>query len=196
MNRARQTSRSQFPVLGSQRSSQRFSFGTDNRRPRTALCAFALVCLLALSSVAFAKDNPSYTQFGHNINIGPNDQVRDLTCFACSIRVRGQVAGDVTSFGGSIVIEDHAQVAGDITTFGGNIRLDQGAKVAGDATVFGGQIRRDPAATISGDVTSMGGHGWLVPILLAPFLALGLLVAFVIWLVQRRRGPSSPAIAA
>jgi cytoskeletal protein CcmA (bactofilin family) len=195
MNRVRQTSRSQFPVLSSQRSTQRFSFGTDTRRPRTALCAFTLFCL-ALSSVAFAKDNPSYTQFGHNITIGPNDQVRDLTCFACSIRVRGQVAGDVTALGGSIVIEDNAQVAGDITTFGGDIRLDQGAKVTGDATVFGGQIRRDPAATISGDVTSMGGHGWLVPILLAPFLALGLLVAFVIWLVQRRRGPSAPAIAA
>jgi cytoskeletal protein CcmA (bactofilin family) len=121
-----------------------------------------LFCL-ALSSVAFAKDNPSFTQVGHNITIGPNAQVGDLTCFACSIRVRGQVAGDVTAFGGSIVIEDQAQVAGDVTTFGGDIRLDEAVKVAGDATVFGGQIRRDPAATISGDVTSMGGHGWLVP---------------------------------
>jgi cytoskeletal protein CcmA (bactofilin family) len=154
-----------------------------------------LFCL-ALSSVAFAKDKTSYTQVGHNISIGPNDQVADVTCFACSVRVRGQVAGDVTVFGGSVVIEDRAQVAGDVTTFGGDIRLDEGVKIAGDATVFGGQIRRDPAATISGDVTSMGGHRWLVPIILAPFLALGLLVAFVIWLVQRRRTPSTPAVAA
>ena len=69
--------------------------------------------LLSLSSAALAKDNPSYTQFGHNITIGPNEKVGELTCFGCSIRVRGQVAGDVTTFGGSILLEDQAQVAGD-----------------------------------------------------------------------------------
>jgi len=159
------------------------------------LGTFVLLCL-ALSIPAFAKNNPSYTQFGHNINIGPSEAVGELTCFSCSIRVRGQVAGDVTTFGGSIVIEDQGQVAGDVTTFGGDIRLDRGVKIAGDATVFGGQIRRDSGATISGDVTSMGGHGWLVPIVLIPFVVLGLLVAFVIWLVQRVRRPSTPAMAA
>ena len=150
---------------------------------------------LGIATPALAKDKSSYTQVGHNINIGPDDHAADVTCFACSIRVRGQVAGDVTAFGGSIVIEGDALITGDVTTFAGDIRLDQGVKVAGDATVFGGQIRRDPAATISGDVTSMGGHGWLVPIVLAPFLAIGLLIAFVIWLVQRKRGPAA-AVAA
>jgi hypothetical protein len=149
-----------------------------------------------MATPAFATDKSSYTQVGHNINVGPNDQVSDVTCFGCSIRVRGQVAGDVTAFGGNIVIEEHAQVAGDVTTFGGDIRLDQGVKVAGGATVFGGQIRRDPGASISGDVTTMGGHGWLVPIVLAPFLAIGLLVAFLIWVVQRARKPSAPALSA
>jgi cytoskeletal protein CcmA (bactofilin family) len=192
MNKA--GSSSQFPVISSRFKSKLEFLRTANRQLRTFLCALVLFCL-ALSSVAFAKDNPSFTQVGHNITIGPNDQVGDLTCFACSIRVRGQVAGDVTAFGGSVVIEDHAQVAGDVTAFGGDIRLDEAVKVAGDATVFGGQIRRDPAATISGDVTSMGGHGWLVPIVLAPFLAIGLLVAFVLWLVQRTRRPSAPAVA-
>jgi mannitol-specific phosphotransferase system IIBC component len=72
--------------------------------------------------------------------------------------VRGQVAGDVTAFGGSIVIEGHGQVAGD--------------------------------------VTSMGGRGWFVPMLLAPFVIVELLVAFVIWLIQRVCQPSIPAAAA
>jgi len=157
--------------------------------------ALVLVCLV-LSTPAFAKDKPSYTQVGHNITIGPNDQVGELTCFGCSIRVRGQVAGDVTAFGGSIVLEDQGQVAGDVTVFGGNVRLDRAVKVAGEVTVFGGEIRRDPTATISGDVTTMGGHGMLVPILLAPFVILGLLIALVIWLVQRTRRPSAPAMPA
>jgi hypothetical protein len=181
-------------VLSFRSASQRFFLRTEKRKARTAFCALVVFCLV-IATPTFAKDKSSYTQVGHNINVGPNEQVSDVTCFACSIRVRGQVAGDVTAFGGSIVIEDHAHVAGDVTTFGGDIRLDEGVKVAGDATVFGGQIRRDPAATISGDVTSMGGHGWLVPIVLAPFLVLGLLIAFVIWLVQRKRGPAA-AVAA
>ena len=169
-----------------------------NRRRNFRLQLFvaATLACLALPGCAFAKANPDYTQVGHNINIGPNEEVGDLTCFGCSIRVRGQVAGDVTAFAGSIVIEDNAQVAGDVTAFGGDIRLDQAVKVAGSATVFGGQIRRDPKATISGDVTAMGGRVWLVPILLSPLLVLGLLIAFVIWLVQRMRRPSIPAAAA
>ncbi|MGA8618493.1 MAG: polymer-forming cytoskeletal protein [Candidatus Sulfotelmatobacter sp.] len=159
------------------------------------LCAAIMLLGLTLSSAAFAKDNPSFTEVGHNISIGPNETVGELTCFGCSIWVRGQVAGDVTTFGGSIVIEDQGQVAGDITAFAGNIRLDHDVKVTGDVTVFAGEIRRDPQASISGDVTSMGGHGWLVPVLLAPFVILGLIVAFVIWLVQRMRRPSVPAAA-
>jgi Polymer-forming cytoskeletal len=168
---------------------------TARRGSPSRLLAFTLFCL-ALSSSAFAKNNPSYTQVGHNISIGPNQEVGELTCFGCSIRVRGQVAGDVTAFGGSIVIEDQGQVAGDVTAFGGSIRLDQAVKVAGDVTVFGGEIRRDQQARISGDVTSMGGRGWLVPILLAPFVILGILIAFVVWLIQRLRRPSSPAVPA
>src|ERR1700682_4737737 len=149
---------------------------------------------LGFSTHAFAKDNSSVTQVGHNISIGPDQKVGDLTCFGCNIRIRGgEVAGDVTAFGGSITLEDQGQVAGDITGFGGDIRLDRAVKVAGDVTVFGGQIRRDPEAAIAGDVNSMGGRGWLIPIFLFPFVFLGLLIAFVVWLIQRLLNPAVPA---
>jgi hypothetical protein len=168
------------------------------RTPPSFCRIFACLALFCLSAagVALAKNTPEFTEFGHNINIGPNEQTGDLTCFGCSIRVRGQVAGDVTTIGGSIVLEDPAQVAGDVTAIAGNMRLNQNVKVSGDTTVIGGDLRRDPQAMVSGDVTSMGGHGWFIPILLAPFIVLGLLVAFVIWLVQRMRAPSAPAAAA
>jgi hypothetical protein len=159
---------------------------------------FALVAILclSLSGVAIANDNPSYTQIGHDITIGPNQRVGDLTCVACSIHVHGQVAGDVTAVLGSITLADKAQVAGDVTAVGGNIRLDQAVKIAGDATVVGGNLHRDPEAAVSGDVTTMCGGGWIVPIILAPFILLGLLAAFVVWLVQQVRGPSVPGVAA
>ncbi|MGA7907978.1 MAG: hypothetical protein WCA16_11275, partial [Candidatus Sulfotelmatobacter sp.] len=95
----------------------------------------------------------------------------------------------------SIVLEDQAQIAGDVTAFGGNIRLDQGVKVAGDAAVFGGEIRRAPEGQIGGDVTSFGGRAWIPLLLLAPLLFLGLLVAFVVWLIGRIRRPAAPAAA-
>lgn len=159
--------------------------------------ATLLTCLglsLGLSMSAFAKDNSSVTQVGRNISVGPDQKVGDLTWFGCSIRVRGgEVAGDITAFGGNITLEDQGQVAGDVTGFGGDIRLDKAVKVSGDVTVFGGQIRRDPEASIAGDVTSMGGRGWIVPIFLFPFVLLGLLVAFVVWLVQHLLKPAASA---
>jgi hypothetical protein len=155
----------------------------------------AIMCLL-LSGVSIANDNPSYTQIGHDITIGPNQRAGDLTCVACSIHVHGQVAGDVTAVLGSITLADKAQVAGDVTAVGGNLRLDQAVKIAGDATVVGGNLHRDPEAAISGDVTTMGGEGWIVPIILAPFVLLGLLASLVVWLVQRVRRPSVPGVAA
>ncbi|MGC1370809.1 MAG: polymer-forming cytoskeletal protein [Candidatus Sulfotelmatobacter sp.] len=151
---------------------------------------------LLLPGAAFAGDDSSYTEFGHSINVGPDQHVSDLTCFGCSIHVRGQVAGDVTAIGGSIILEDQAKVSGDVTAIAGDARLGAGIQVGGDATVIGGELRRDPQASVGGDVTSMFGRGWLFLIFLVPFMILGLVVAFVIWLVQCLRNPSVPAGAA
>jgi len=158
---------------------------------------FACVILLALTSgTVFAEDNHDghdRTQMGRNIVVGPDEQVGDATCFGCSIRVKGQVSGDVTAFGGSIVVEDHGQISGDTTSFGGDIRLEDQVKVDGDVTVFGGHIRRDPGAIIGGSVTNMSGGGWIFLIFVAPFIVLGLLVWFVVWLVRRFTRPALPA---
>jgi cytoskeletal protein CcmA (bactofilin family) len=170
-------------------------FMSHRTYPHSALTACVFLCL-ALSSTAFAADKPDHTSWGHNITIGQNEKASELTCFGCDIRVRGQVAGDVTAFFGSVVIEDQAEVAGEVTVFGSDIRLGPTVKVAGDVTVLGGEIRRDPQATIEGDLTAIGGRGWIIPILLAPFVILGLLIAFVVWLIQRARRPAAPPVPA
>ena len=164
-----------------------------NRYPLLSVCVLAL---LALSTTAFATNQSDRTSWGNNISVGPNDQVADVTCIACSIRIRGQVAGDATTVGGSIIIEGPGQVSGDVTAVAGNARLDKDVKVAGDVTVVGGELRRDAAASVSGDVTAMGGRAWIVPILLVPFVILGLFVAFVVWLVQRLSRPATPRVPA
>lgn len=161
--------------------------------PRLRLIFAGLIFFVALSSAAFADRDR--TQVGHTISVGPDEDVGDATCFGCSIQVRGHVTGDVTAFGGSIVVEDRGQVGGDATAFGGDIRVDKEAKVARDVTVFGGRIRRDPASTVGGDVTTMGGPGWIFLIFLVPLIFLGLFAALIVWLVRRMMRPSIPAAA-
>ena len=168
---------------------------------RTAfrLASVIFACFLfavALSSSAFADGARDRTQFGRSITIAPGDEASDVTCFGCSIRVRGHVMGDVTTFGGSIVVEDEGQIAGDTTSFGGDVRLDKGVKLAGDVAVFGGHLRRDAAATIGGDVTSFTGTGWMLLVFGLPLVMLGAFVAFVFWLVRRlTRRPAMPVAA-
>src|ERR1700733_7193961 len=135
-----------------------------------------LLFLVTWSSIAFADRDR--TQVGHNLTIGPDEEVGEVTCFGCSI-----------------VVEDQGQVGGDATVFGGDIRIDKQVKIGGDVTVFGGQIRRDPAATVGGDVTNMGGHGWIFLIFLTPLIFLGLFLALIFWLIRRMLRPSVSAAA-
>ena len=157
---------------------------------------FSLLLAATLSNSAFADGSHDRTQVGHSITVGPDEEVSDATCFGCSIRVRGQVSGDVTTFGGSIVVEDHGQVGGDATTFGGDVRLEKEVTVHGDVTVFGGRIRRDPATTVGGDVTNFGGPGWMIVIFLIPLVFFGLFVGLIVWLIRLLLRPKAPAATA
>ena len=147
-----------------------------------ALLVFAgLVCVLSIP----AASESDRTKVGHNITVAADEHVGDVTCFGCSIHVRGQVSGDVTAFGGTIVLEDEAQVSGDATSFGGDIRLDRQVAVNGDVTALGGHVRRDSTASVGGSVTDMGGGSWILLIFCAPFVVFALFVWFVIWLIRR-----------
>ena len=148
---------------------------------------------LTVSAPAFADGSHDRTQFGHDIVISSNDKATEVTCFGCSVHVRGEVATDVTVFGGNVVIEEDGKVGADTTVFGGDLRLDNGAEVR-DVTVFGGKIHRDPGATVNGDVTTFAGGAalWLFLIFGLPIVILGALIGFVIWLVRRYSRPSMP----
>jgi len=151
------------------------------------------LCIMAIPRAAFADGGQERTHFGHDIVVGPNEQVGDVICFGCTIRVHGHVTGDAVTFGGAIVVEDDGQIAGDATTFGGGLRLGKGVTVAGDVTVFGGGIRRDPAATVHGDVTVFSGRIWLFLIFGLPFVLLGSFIALIVWFVRRLLRPAVPA---
>lgn len=161
-------------------------------RIRLQLPALLLVCAV-ITLPAFADDSHDRTQVGRDINIGPKEVVNEATCFGCSIRVRGQVEGDATTFGGSLVIEDQGKVGGDATVFGGALRVDKNVSVGGDVTVFGGRLRRDPSASIGGDVTDFSGAGWMFLFLIIPLFFIGVFVALIVWLVRLLSRQAVPA---
>jgi hypothetical protein len=154
-----------------------------------------VVLLVAVAAVpaAFGKANPEYTQFGHDIRIAADQKTSDLTCINCSIYVRGQVAGEITTVHGNVVIEENGTVAGEVTAVLGDVRADRGTKIEGDVTAVGGAVHRHPEATIAGDVTALQGSIWFFLIFVSPILVLAGIVALIVWLVQRRR--PSPALA-
>ncbi len=159
---------------------------------RVSVC---LLLLTAMSDVASAAASHERTQFGHDVTVGPGEEVSEVTCFGCSVLIRGHVAGDVTTFGGHVIIEDEGAVNGDTTTFGGDVRLDRTAKIGGDLTVFGGRIHRDPGSAIGGDVTNFSGGLWILLIFGLPMIVLGGFVVLIILLVRRLTRPAMPVAA-
>jgi hypothetical protein len=158
----------------------------------TRFAALTLSVLLALCVASFAKDNPERTQVGREIHVGTTETAGELTCFACSIYVRGRVNGDATTFGGRIVVEEGGSISGDATSFGGDLRVQAGASVRGDATSFGGHVVRDQQGTVGGDVASFGGVGGLLLVVVLPLVFLAGIVALIVWLLRRNRPANTP----
>ena len=148
----------------------------------------------ALSASGFAITPHDRTQFGHDIFVGPGEELTEVTCFGCNVRIRGKIQGDATTFGGNIVVEDQGEVGGDLTTFAGDVRLDNGAKTSA-LTVFAGNIHRDPRATVNGDVTAFSGSVWLVVIFELPIVLLGGFIALTVFLIRRFTRPGVPLAA-
>ena len=160
------------------------------------LVALFFLGACALSAPAFAQGSHDRTQFGHDVTVNADEQASEVTCFGCSVRVRGHVDSDVTTFGGSVVVEEGGNVGGETTVFGGDLRLESGAQVQA-ITLFGGKMRRDPGASVGGDITTFAGGAafWLFLIFGLPFLILGGLIALIVWLVRRYSRPSVPVAA-
>lgn len=150
-----------------------------------------ILATVLLCGLASAQTKADIVQIGRNITIGAGEKVGDVVCVACSIRVRGQVGGDVTAVAGHITIEQGAQVAGSVTGILGGVRLQNGAQVKGSAAVVLGALQRDPQTAIAGGVASFAGPAGLFVVIFLPLLMLLGLTAIGVWLVRRARRPSA-----
>jgi hypothetical protein len=161
----------------------------------TAHLSLAIALVWFLGSGVLVYGSRHCTEVGRHISIAPDEQVSEVTCFGCSVRIRGHVKGDVTVFGGSVMVEDQADVDGDIAAFWGRVRLDDGVKVGGDVAVFGGRFHRDPGASVGGDLIDFGNPDWIGLLALIPLVCFAGLMALVVWLIRRLVWPPVPATA-
>jgi hypothetical protein len=160
---------------------------------RSSLGLLLLLSILPITAVA--KANPERTQFGRDIRVEAGEKAGDLVCINCSIYIRGEVTGDVNTIHGNITLEPGGSIGGDVAAILGDVRAQAGSRIGGDVAAVAGAVRRQPGSQVGGDIASMDGTKWLLAIFLPPLLFVGLVVALIVWLVQRgRRVPVASSV--
>ena len=148
-----------------------------------AAVLLVVVCLMA-ARPAFAKDDR--VSFANDIVVDQGSTSGDLVCLMCSVKVHGEVHGDIVTLLGSVAVDDARSISGDVVTVGGDLSLGDAASVSGDVAVVGGYLNRGSGASINGDTKVMAGKGWLL-VPFAPLLIFIGVIWLIVWLVTRRR---------
>jgi hypothetical protein len=89
-----------------------------------------ILCLLAVSICALAKDNPEQTQFGHDVRVEAGEKVGDVTCINCSVYIAGESMGEVTTVHGNVVLEPAVKSAAMSRRSGVTSACNRGRKSA------------------------------------------------------------------
>jgi hypothetical protein len=84
--------------------------------------------------------------------IAADETVHDVTVFAGSVSILGNVTGNVTVFGGSANVKKGAHVVGNATAVGGSIDVADGASIDGDVGVVAGSLDRHKGSKVGGNV--------------------------------------------
>jgi hypothetical protein len=148
------------------------------------LILLALLFVVATPSALRASGNNDRVQVGHSIVVEEGEEVGDLVCIGCSIRMMG-TCGDIVDVGGSISVD--GTVKGDAVTVGGGMHLGENASIDGDVVTVAGGLSRHPNSVIKGQITSQSGPLVFLGLLLVPLLPVILIVALIIWLVKPNR---------
>jgi hypothetical protein len=149
--------------------------------------------LLFLSAVpsSFARTSPDRASFGNDITISEDETAGDVACAFCSVRIHGNVKGDVAVFFGSVAVDNSQAISGDVAILGGDLNLGEDGKVGGDVAIAGGRANLSSDATIHGSRAILQSRLWV----LLPFTPLLILIGIIwliVYLVRRNRYPVYP----
>jgi hypothetical protein len=80
--------------------------------------------------------------FGGNVTIDDGAEAEcDIVIYGGNVDIAGEVKGDITAFGGNLILRDTAEVDGALTTVGGGFTREDGAAV-------GGGVSQGPSANL------------------------------------------------
>ncbi len=161
-----------------------------------ALC-FLGVALAAAAVPALAEQDA--VQFFNNINVTPDEPVKDAVCFFCNVRVEGNAQGDIVvffgnvhlnglahhdivDFFGNVTVADNSSIGDDLVSFFGSVRLGENVVVHKDAVAIFGSVHAPNSLSVGGDRVSIS--PW---IFLGPLLLLILVIYLIVHEVQVRR---------
>jgi hypothetical protein len=152
---------------------------------RRLLLAHALFLLAAIAPT-FARADQDRVSFGNDITVAEGESAGDIACAFCSVRVHGNVKGDVAILFGTITVDDNQAISGDVAILGGDLNLHQEAQVGGNVAIAAGSANLASGAAIRGDRRVLSGRLWLL-LPFAPILILIGIIWLIVYLVQRNR---------
>jgi hypothetical protein len=144
--------------------------------------------LLFLSAVppSFARSSEDRASFGNDITVSEGETVGDVACAFCSVRIHGNVKGDVAVLFGSVAVDSSQAISGDVAILGGDLNMAEDGKVGGDVAIAGGRAYLASDAAIHGSRAILPGRLWvLLPF--APLLILIGIIWLIVYLVRRNR---------
>jgi hypothetical protein len=147
---------------------------------------FAGAVLLATTLPCFARSANDHATVGGDITIADGETAGDIACVFCTVRVHGEVRGDVAVLFGRVEVDAGRRIAGDVASFGGDMELGPDATVGGDVALLAGDVKTGPGAMVHGSSTVLPGRIWLL-LPLAPVLILIGVIWLIVYLVRRNR---------
>jgi hypothetical protein len=151
---------------------------------RRLLLAVALLFTSVLP--AFAKSSDDRASFGNDITIAEGETAGDVACMFCTVRVHGDVRGDMAVMFGKVEIDPGRTVSGDVAALGADLNLGEGATVGGDVAIAAGDANLASGAMVHGSSMVLPGRLWLL-LPFAPLLVLIGVIWLIVYFVRRNR---------
>ncbi len=141
---------------------------------------------LSCALPSFARSTEDRAGIGNDITIAEGETAGDVACVFCTVRVHGDVRGDLAVMFGKVEVDAGRNISGDVATLGADLDLGPGAMVGGDVAVAAGDANLAPGAMVHGSSMVLPGKIWLL-LPLAPLLILIGLIWLVVYFVRRNR---------
>ena len=153
-----------------------------------------LAAVLAVVCCAAPVQGHAYARHGREgedrvgafstIVISEDRPAADVACVFCSVRVDGDVHGDIAVLFGTVTVTEGRTISRDVATLFSTLVLGDGARIDGDlATVFG-TANLAESAHVGGD-RAVFSSGVGITVILAPLLIVAGVIWLLVWVARR-----------